>query len=116
MSAKTKFLKRVDNMDLETTRNVVVSNMPFRSGFMFVHGAKFYETEHYILTRYDLQAVPYIRYNEEGTIFTQKNKGFISQKTIGELIACEAMGEKTSGYADNAKRRIGNLSCEIIGR
>jgi len=103
------------NMDLETTRNVVISNMPFRTGRMFLHGAKFYETEQYILTVYDLMAVPYIRYNEEGTIFTTKNKGFISQKTVGELIAVEAMGEKASGYADNAKRRAAMLSCDLRG-
>jgi len=102
-------------MDLEKTRNIVVANMPFRSGFMFIHGAKFYETDHYILTRYDLQAVPYIRYNEEGTIFTQKNKGFISVKTVGELIAAEALGVPTTGYSDASRKRVMELSCVIIG-
>ena len=64
---------------------VVVNNMPYASGYMFLNGAKFFETEHFMLCKYDIERVPYIIYNEEGTVFSTKNQYFIREKTIGDL-------------------------------
>ncbi len=64
---------------------VVVGDMPYDTGYMFLNGASFYETNAFILVKYDIERVPYIIYNEEGTIFTTKNQYFIRDKTIGDL-------------------------------
>ena len=65
---------------------VVTSNMPYDTGFMSLNGARFFETNAFLLCKYDIERVPYIVYNEEGTIYTTKNKGFIKQQTIGDLL------------------------------
>jgi len=77
---------------------------------MFLNGAKFYETAHYNLVLYDTVRVPYIVFNEEGTRYTRKNVGFISQRTIGDLIVLEGMrqsGDNTplTGFSEKASRR-----------
>lgn len=66
-------------------RMIVSNNMPYDTGFMSQNGARFFETEHFMLCKYDIERVPYIVYNEEGTKFSVKNKGFIKHKTIGDL-------------------------------
>lgn len=60
--------------------------MPYDTGFMSLAGAKFFDTNMFILVKYDIDRVPYIVYNEEGTIYTEVNKGFIRQKTVGDLM------------------------------
>lgn len=65
---------------------MILSNMPYDTGFMFLEGASFYETENFLLCRYEISRVPYIVYNEEGTKFTTKNQYFIRDKTVGDLI------------------------------
>lgn len=70
---------------LNDIRNIVVSNMPYDTGNMFMRGARFIETDLYWQVVYDLNAVPYIYYQEEGTIHSTKNKGFISVRTETEL-------------------------------
>lgn len=76
----------MSRLNLSEVRNIVTSNMPYDTGFMSLAGAKFSENNHMMIVRYDTERVPYIVYNEEGTIYTQKNKGFISEKTIGALL------------------------------
>ena len=60
--------------------------MPYDTGFMFLEGASFYETENFLLCRYEISRVPYIVYNEEGTVYTTKNQYFIREKTVGDLL------------------------------
>jgi len=101
-------------MDLETMRLVVTTNMPYDKGFMFMAGAKFFETEHFMLCKYNTERVPYIIYNEEGTIYTTKNKGFIRDRTIGDLnrhLIYEMNGVKapTLKLEDRAKRRASDV-------
>lgn len=60
--------------------------MPYDTGFMFLEGASFFETNLFTLVKYNIGRVPYIVYNEEGTIFTTKNQYFIRDKTVGDLI------------------------------
>lgn len=59
--------------------------MPYDTGYMFLEGAAFYETNNFLLCRYEITRVPYIVYNEEGTVYTQVNQGFIRDKTVGDL-------------------------------
>lgn len=59
--------------------------MPYDTGYMFLEGAAFYETNNFLLCRYEITRVPYIVYNEEGTVYTQVNQGFIRQQTVGDL-------------------------------
>lgn len=73
-------------LTLNEFRMIVQDNMPYDTGYMFLNGARFFETDSYLLCKYDINRVPYIVYNEEGTIYTQKNKGFIKQKTVGALM------------------------------
>ena len=80
-------------MNLETMRMVVTTDMPYDTGFMFMAGAKFFENEHFLLCKYDTERVPYIIYNEEGTIFSTKNQYFIRRKTMGDLMRHESYAE-----------------------
>ena len=84
-------------MDLNTMRLVVTTDMPYDSGFMFMAGSKYYETEHFMLCKYDIERVPYIIYNEEGTIFSTKNQYFIRRKTVGDLM-------RHASYAEHGQR------------
>jgi hypothetical protein len=81
-------------MNLEEFRSIVQSQMPYDTGFMFLAGAKYFDTEHFRLAVYDTERVPYIIYNEEGTVYSTKNKGFISQRTIGALNRYAVSGDK----------------------
>lgn len=74
---------------LEIVRQIVQNNMPFDTGFMFTFGARYNETEEYLLVYYDTLAVPYIVYNEEGAN-GNPNKGFISVNTINEISYIQA--------------------------
>jgi hypothetical protein len=98
-------------MDLNTMRMIVTANMPYDTGFMFLAGSKYFENEHYQMCVYDTERVPYIVYNEEGTIYTQVNKGFISQKTIGALNQygieeqCDIKRPISPGWVDDTVKR-----------
>ena len=72
-------------MPFETFRNIINVNKPFDTGRMFLDGNRFFVTESYLHTRYDIQAVPYIYFQEKGTKFFDGNKGFIEINTITEL-------------------------------
>lgn len=66
---------------------LVLSGMPVDTGFMLLNGVEFFDTATEFVAVYNTNAVDYIVYNEEGTKFTQKNKGFITVKTWGKLMA-----------------------------
>ena len=95
---------------LDDLRLVVGSNMPYDTGFMFLAGANYYENEHFMMAQYDMNAVEYIYYNEYGTIYTQKNVGFIAEKTVGEINFLTSLNnagyqQRLSGFSEQAKRR-----------
>ena len=84
-------------MTLVDLIEIVVGNMvEFRdTGFMASNGAEFFETPYELVAIYNTNTVPYIVFNEEGTRYTQKNKGFISVKAEGKIsrfIYSEALG------------------------
>ena len=64
---------------------IILGNFPFDTGFMSRNGAEFFEDSEKITVIYNTTAVPYIVYNEEGTIYTTKNKGFITVRAEGKL-------------------------------
>lgn len=72
-------------MDLGVMREIVKANVPYDTGFLFTFGTRYNETDQYLICTYDVVAVPYITYLEEGTQRSQKHKGFISVKTIAAL-------------------------------
>lgn len=73
------------SMPLSTFRNIIDVNKPFDTGRMFLEGNRYNVTDDYIMTRYDMIAVPYIKFQELGTKFFDGNKGFIAENTITEL-------------------------------
>ena len=73
-------------LTLNEMRMIVTANMPYDTGFMSLAGARYSENAHFMVTRYDIERVPYIVFNEEGTIYTEKNKGFIREQTVGDLM------------------------------
>ena len=73
-------------LHLSEFRDIILSNMPYDTGFMFLEGASFYETENFLLCSYQTSRVPYIIYNEEGTRYSTKNQYFIRDKTVGDLM------------------------------
>lgn len=69
---------------LSQMRETVKRNLPYDTGFMYMFGNRFNETEFYVLCYYDSTAVPYIVHNERGHN-NNPNKGFISIKTVDAL-------------------------------
>lgn len=97
-------------ISLSELRLIVTTNMPYDTGYMFLAGSRYFENEHYMLCKYDTERVPYIIYNEEGTVFSVKNRGFIARRTMGEInyiIQMRKAGGHTSlsGLTEIAKRR-----------
>lgn len=86
-------------MDLQDFRSIIQAQIPYDTGFMFLSGVKYYQTEHFLMAEYDTSRVPYIVYNEEGTIYTTKNKGFISERTVGAL-------NRFATYEDKGERAL----------
>lgn len=74
-------------MDFNTFQQEIRALTPFDTGNMMTNGWAFFDTPYQYIGIANTQAVPYIVYNEEGTIYTTKNKGFISQKITGRLNA-----------------------------
>jgi len=69
------------DLTLDALREIVQSEMPYDTGYMFTFGASYNETEQYLAVYYDTIAVPYIHWNEIGAN-NNPNKGFISVNTI----------------------------------
>ena len=76
---------------LQEIREIVGGCMPYDTGNMFLRGARYVETALYYQVQYDLALVPYIFYQEEGTVFFDGNKGFISRDTVSEINHLVAM-------------------------
>jgi len=97
-------------VNLAELRTIVTSDMPYDTGFMFLSGARFIENNHFMMAIYDIERVPYIVYNEMGTIFSTKNQYFIRDKTIGDInqrLLDESFGIKKpiTRFEDTVKRR-----------
>jgi len=79
------------SVNLADVISIVLNNMPFDKGGMVSRGAYFFDTPYEITAIYNTGEVPYIIYQEEGFThylsgeFIDKNKGFISKKTTGQL-------------------------------
>lgn len=81
------FNVQTDTLSLSDLRTIVDANKPFDTGYFFTFGNRYNETSQYKVAIYDLNTVPYIQFLEEGTRFSEKHKGFISQKTVGQINA-----------------------------
>lgn len=76
-------------MDYTTFQNVVRANMPYDTGNMYQNGVAFFDTPYYYVAIYNTNQVPYIVFQEEGTRFFSGNKGFISKRTVGQILRIE---------------------------
>lgn len=63
---------------------IVKSGTPFDKGQMQESWA-FFDTPYQYVAIADIQRTPYFVYNEEGTVYTQKNKGFIRNGIVGQI-------------------------------
>lgn len=72
-------------MEYAQFQNIVRSGVPFDTGNMYQNGMDFFDTPYYYRASFNINRVPYIVYNEEGTIYTKKNKGFISRGIVGAI-------------------------------
>ena len=97
-------------MNLENMRTIVQANMPYDTGFMFMAGAKYFETAHFLMAVYDTERVPYIIYNEEGTIYSTKNQGFISDRTVGALNRFNGGDNKAMSKYEEINNRRGSTN------
>jgi hypothetical protein len=71
-------------MEFNTFQNVVKAGTPFDKGQM-MDSWLFYDTPYRFVAQADIARTPYFVYNEEGTIYTTKNKGFISKGIVGQI-------------------------------
>lgn len=83
-------------MDFNTFQNTVKAGTPFDSGQM-MDSWLFYDTPYQFVAQADVARTPYFVFNQEGTIYTQKNKGFID-RIVGEINAIT--------YAENTGVRL----------
>ena len=74
-------------LTLSDLRTIVDANKPFDTGFLFNFGNRYNDNGHFMVAIYDLITVPYIQFLEEGTRYSNKHKGFISNKTVGQVNA-----------------------------
>jgi hypothetical protein len=74
-------------LTLSDLRTIVDANKPFDTGFLFNFGNRYNDNGHFMVAIYDLITVPYIQFLEEGTRYSTKHKGFISNKTVGQVNA-----------------------------
>jgi hypothetical protein len=72
---------------LSDLRDIVDANKPFDTGYLFSFGNRYNENGHFMVAIYDLVTVPYIQFLEEGTRYSTKHQGFISEKTVGQVNA-----------------------------
>lgn len=70
---------------LDEMRSIIDSYKPYDTGYLFMFGNRYNETEHFQVAIYDLITVPYIQFLEEGTKLSQRHVGFISDKTINAI-------------------------------
>ena len=110
-------------MDFNTFQNVVRAGTPFDKGNMMENGWKYFDTPYKYVAIADTFTVPYIVYNEEGTIYTQKNKNFIREGIMGQLMhisQSETLGLPYSYKETNktlAQRRLSLMeNAGVIGR
>lgn len=81
----------MNEINLADVITIVLAQVPVDKGFMIRNIAEFYDTPYELVVEYNTSAVPYIIYQEEGFKHWRsgkqviKNKGFISQKTTGQL-------------------------------
>lgn len=91
---------------LEMARHIVGANMPYDTGFMFTFGARYNETEHMIAIWYDTISVPYIHWNEIGAN-GNRNKGFISKKTVNEILHMHTLDEAgLNSFLSDARDKV----------
>lgn len=100
-------------------KNIIDINKPFDTGYMFTNGNRYVITESYIKTSYDLIAVPYIRFQEEGTKYFDGNAGFIAENTVTELnqaVAYHAAGitNETVGFRDATRAKASMVSNGVM--
>lgn len=70
---------------LDEMRSIIDSYKPYDTGYLFMFGNRYNETEQFQVAIYDLITVPYIQFLEEGTKFSQRHVGFISDKTVNAI-------------------------------
>ena len=70
-------------MDFNTFQGTVKAGTPFDTGQM-MDSWLFYDTPYQFVAQADIARTPYFVFNQEGTIYTQKNKGFID-RIVGEI-------------------------------
>ena len=81
------------SINLADVITIVLAQTPVDKGFMISHVAEFFDTPTELVIEYNTSTVPYIIYQEEGFKhylsgkMVTKNKGFISNKTTGQLNA-----------------------------
>lgn len=70
-------------MTMAEFMQVVLGNIPVKSGYMLRVAPMFFDTAHEYLCVYS--GVEYLEFQEEGTVFFQGNQGFIRNRTMGQL-------------------------------
>ena len=96
-------------MNLSQFRALCLNEVPVDTGYMLTNGFIFYETPTTLRMDADITSVPYIVYNEEGTVFSTANQGFISQGMVGAInkaVVKEANGMDISPEHQNREEQI----------
>lgn len=106
-------------MPFSTFRHIIDVNKPYDKGYMFIFGNRYIINDEYTKATYDLIAVPYTRFQEEGTKFFDGNKDFIRLNTMAELnqvASFHAAGvtNEIVGFRDAARARASMISNGVV--
>lgn len=106
-------------LEFTTFRHIIDVNKPYDTGYMMINGNRYTVNEAYTKATYDLIAVPYIKFQEEGTKFFDGNKDFIANNTMQELnqaAAYHAAGitNETVGFRDATRARTSMISNGVM--
>lgn len=109
----------IEWIGLDLFNDIPRSHMPYDTGYMYMNGFRVTETPDFIKGTYDLTAVPYIFYQEEGTKYFTGNVGFIRDDTMAALnsaVVAKAAGVPTNynKYQDAARKRASMVSSGVL--
>jgi hypothetical protein len=103
----------------ETMRHIVDVNKPYDKGYMFIFGNRYIIEPSFMKATYDLIAVPYTRWQEEGTKFFDGNANFISNNTVTELnqaaiYHAAGITNEAIGFRDAARAKSSMISNGVL--
>lgn len=99
-------------ISLSELRTIVDNYKPYDTGYLFMFGNRYNETEQMQVVVYDLLTVPYIQFLEEGTKLSTRHQGFISKLTVNAINSASV--ESIAAASKNVQKRSSMISQGVM--